>query len=285
VSATRFHIEESLRLCNRPQRDAQASRTAAGIRIYSLVVAAWALWWLGYPDQAAQRVEEALTRAQELAHPFTLTWALCRTGFVLQFYRAVPAIYERAEAALALGTAHGFRHLVAWGMLLRGWTLAAQGHGEAGITQMRQGLAAWQSTGAEMDIPHLLALLAEGYQMVGQTEQGLAILTEALAAAEAQEQRLYEAELYRLKGELLLAQAAAPCGVAEACLHHALRIACSQRAKSLELRAAISLARLWQHQGKRAEARQLRREVYGWFTEGFATADHQDAQAVLATLG
>jgi predicted ATPase len=138
--------------------------------------------------------------------------------------------------------------------------------------------------GAEMDRPHLLALLAEGYATVGQTEHGLAILTEALAAVEAHGQRFYEAELYCLKGVLHLAQSADQHAEAADYLHQALVIARHQQARSLELRAAISLSRLWQHQGKRVEAQQLLGDVYGWFTEGFETADLKDAKAVLDEL-
>jgi predicted ATPase len=268
----------------RQQDVSQTSRIIAGTRTYGLIVAGWALWWLGYPDQAAQRAEAALTYAQKLAHPVTLTWVLCQGAIIAQFRRAVPATYERAEAAIALGTARGFQHVVAWSTVLRGWALAMQGQGEAGITQMRQGLTDWQCTGAEMDRPHLLALLAEGYATIGQTEHGLAILTEALAAVEAYEQRFYEAELYRLKGVLLLAQSANQHAEAADCLHQALVIARRQQARSLELRAAMSLSRLWQQHGKRAEARQLLGDVHGWFTEGFETADLQDAKAVLAEL-
>ena len=284
VAGTRTHVEESLRLSGCQQDASRTSRIIAGTRAYGLIVAGWALWWLGYPDQAAQRADAALAHAQELVHPVTLTWVFCHGAIISQFRRAVPATYERAEAAIALGTAQGFQHVVAWSTVLLGWALAMQGQGEVGITQMRQGLTDWQRTGAEMDRPHLLALLAEGYATVGQTELGLAILTEALATAEAHEQRFYEAELYRLKGVLLLAQSADQHAEAADCWHQALVIARHQQARSLELRTAISLSRLWQQQGKHAEARELLAPIYGWFTEGFDTADLQEARALLEEL-
>src|SRR4029453_16499834 len=131
---------------------------------------------------------------------------------------------------------------------------------------------------------YYLAFLAEAHGKVGQAEEGLTVLAQALAAVHKTGERLYEAELYRLKGELLLSLSAENHAEAEGCLHQALAVARRQQAKSLELRAATSLSRLWQQQGKRAEAHQLLAEIYGWFTEGFDTADLQDAKSLLAEL-
>ena len=164
--------------------------------------------------------------------------------------------------------------------------LAAQGQGAAGTAQMRQGLAAHQATGSERQRPYYLALLGEAYGSRGQTAEGLSLLAEALATVDRTGERGWEAELYRLQGEILLAQAGVRQQVqeAEACLHQALDVSCRQQAKSWELRAAISLSRLWQQQGKRAEAYTLLAPIYGWFTEGFDTADLQEAQALLEEL-
>jgi predicted ATPase len=153
------------------------------------------------------------------------------------------------------------------------------------MAQVRQGLAAYRATGAEVAQSYWLALLAEAYMEGGHAEEGLKILAEALAAVRQHGERFYEAELCRLRGEPLLTGSAAQHAEAEACFHQALAIARHQQAKSLELRAAMSLSQLWQHQGKRAEARQLLGEVYGWFTEGFDTADLQEARALLEELG
>ena len=152
------------------------------------------------------------------------------------------------------------------------------------MAQMHQGLAALRATGAEMLRPYYLALLAEAYAQVGQPEAGLTVLAEALAVVDNTGERRWEAELYRLKGELLLARSAEQHAEAEACFHQALDIARRQQAKSLELRAAMSLSRLWQQQGKRAEARELLAPIYGWFTEGFDTADLREAKALLDAL-
>jgi predicted ATPase len=173
--------------------------------------------------------------------------------------------------------------MLAMGTILQGWALAKQGRRAEGIAQMRQGLTAYQGTAAEVSRPFFLSLLAETYSDEGEAEEGLSMLTEALATVHNVGQHFYEAELYRLKGELLR-QKAEMESEAEACFRQALDIAGHQQAKSLELRAAQSLSRLWQRQGKRAQARQLLAEVYGWFTEGFDTADLQEAKALLETL-
>jgi predicted ATPase len=176
------------------------------------------------------------------------------------------------------------------GTILRGWALAVQGQGEAGIAQLRQGLVAYRVTGAELRRPYYLALLAEAYGKGGEAEEGLKVLTKALAAVDKNGECMYEAELYRLKAELTLQQASVQrlaSGIqkeAEECFGKAIEIARRQQTKSLELRALMSLSRLWQQQGKKDEARQMLAEIYGWFTEGFDTADLKEAKALLEEL-
>jgi predicted ATPase len=242
------------------------------------------LWSLGYPDQALQRSHEALTLAQELVHPFSLAYAMCFAGMLCQLCRDVQAAQERATAAIALCTEQGFALYLARGIILQGWAMAAQGQDAAGLAQMCQGLSSYQATGAAVFQPYYLAFLAEAYGQVGQPGEGLTLLGEALAAVHTTGERFYEAELYRLKGELLLVHSAEDYGEAEACFQQALLVARCQQAKSSELRAAMSLARFWQHQGKRAAAYDLLAPVYGWFTEGFDTSDLQEAKALLAAL-
>jgi predicted ATPase len=169
-------------------------------------------------------------------------------------------------------------------MPLRGWALAESGHREEGRAQIQQGLAAYRATGATRVRPYQLGLLAETSAQLGHTTEGLAALAEALATLDQSGVRWWEAELYRLRGELLLQHAGAQPGEAEACFQQALTVARRQQAKSLELRAAMSLARLWQRQGQHAAARELLTPIYGWFTEGFDTADLQEAKALLAAL-
>jgi predicted ATPase len=213
-----------------------------------------------------------------------LAFALDGVAEICQFRRDGRLTQEQAEALMTLSTEQGFPFWLASATMLRGWALTEQGQGEEGITQIRQGLDAWRVMGERLYRPHFLALLAEAYGKVGQVEEGLGVLTETLAELETTGQRYCEAELYRVKGELRRRQAAGG-GEAEACFHQGLAVARRQQAKSLELRAAMSLARLWQQQGKRAEARELLAPIYGWFTEGFDTADLQEAKTLLEALG
>jgi predicted ATPase len=238
---------------------------------------------LGYPDQALS-IYEALTLAQELDHPFSLALALHFAALLHHFRREVQAAKERAEALITLSTEQGFPFLLAYGTILRGWALTAQGERAEGIAQIHQGLVVRRALGAEVHRPYFLALLAEAYGEVGQPEEGLTVLVEALALVESTGDRHWEAELHRCKGELLLMQQMQKVGEAEECFRQALDTARRQQAKSLELRAAMSLSRLWQQQGKQEEAHHLLADIYGWFTEGFDTPDLQEAKALLQEL-
>jgi predicted ATPase len=169
-------------------------------------------------------------------------------------------------------------------LLLRGWALAQQGQVKEGIEQMHQGLTAYRAIGSAANLPYFLALYAEAYGIIGHPEAGLALLAEALTFVDKTRERWYEPEIYRLKGVLLLQQSSDHHTEGQSCFQHALDVARFQQAKSLELRAAMSLSRLRQHQGKRVEAYDLLAPIYGWFTEGFDTADLQEAKALLAEL-
>jgi predicted ATPase len=198
--------------------------------------------------------------------------------------REAPAAQAQAEALLTLATAQGFSLYVGYGTWLRGWALAIQGQGEAGLAQMHQGLAAILATGQMLAQPCGLVLLAEATGHTGQVAEGLRLLAESLAALEVSGQGDLLAEAYRLKGEFLLRQALPDASQAEACFQQTLAVARHQQAKSWELRVALSLSRLWQRQDKRTEARELLAPIYGWFTEGFDTADLQEAKTLLAAL-
>jgi predicted ATPase len=261
---------------------------------------------LGYPDQALRRSRDALTLAQEQAHPFTLALTLGTVAVLQQLRREGEATLEHAKASLVLATEHGFPYLRTIGTVREGWGLTTVGRVEEGLGQMRQGLDALRATGTELLRPYHLALLAEAYGSCGQIEAGLRALEEAMVAADQHAERFYEAELHRLQGELLLrklvgmradlapseiqqrhiaGEAAgdqAPLQIeAEACFQRALDIARRQGAKSLELRAAMSRYRLWNQRGNGAEARQRLAEVYAWFTEGFETVDLREARGLL----
>jgi predicted ATPase len=257
-------------------------------QVMCLNFAALTLWHLGYPDQALKRSHEALLLARELSHLYSLAVALSFAAELHHHRREEQAVQERAGATITLSIEQGFPIWLGPGTILGGWALAERGHGEEGITQIRQGIATWRATGAEIWRPYWLSLLAEAYEKVGQAEEGLATLAEALTVVDKSGERFYEAELYRLKGELTL-QSSIPSleprvKEAEVCFLKAIEIARKQQAKSLELRAVMNLARLWQQQGKRQEARQVLAEIYGWFTEGFDTKDLQEAKGLLEEL-
>ena len=249
-----------------------------------LAYAGWTLWMLGYPDQALARVNAALTLAQHLEHPYTLARGLYWTALLHQLRREWQVVSERADTAITVATEHQVALVLAVGPIMRGWALAMQGQGAEGLTQLRQGLDAYRATGTEFQRPHFLSLLAEVHRSLRQPEAGLTALSEALTLVETTGERYYAAELHRLQGELLLQHAAPEVSHAETCFQQALDIARRQQAKSLELRAAISLSRLWHRQGKRDEARALLAPIYGWFTEGFDTPDLLEAKALLEEL-
>jgi predicted ATPase len=292
-TASQAHLAQGIALYDPQQHRAHAFRYGRDPGVVCRYYASVTLWYLGYPDQALQRSHEVLTLARELAHSFSLASALFFATWVHQFRQEWHLAQERAEATIDLGAEQGSAVLVAGGTILRGWALAqryaergaGQGQREEGMAQMQQGLAAWHATGAAVFRPYGLALLAEAYAQVRRCEEGLTLLAEAMALTNDREERRWEAELYRLKGEILLVHAATHHAEAETCFRQALAIARHQQAKSWELRAAMSLARLWQRQGKCQEAYDLLAPLYGWFTEGFDTADLQEAKALLAGLG
>jgi predicted ATPase len=284
MAPAREHLEQGMALYDPQQHRSHAFVYGQDPGVACQALAGWPIWVLGYPDQALQSINEALTLAQELAHPFSLTIALNIAAVVHQFRREAQAVQERAEATMTLSTEQGFPLWLAYGTILRGWALTAQGEGAEGIAQMRQGLVAHRATGAEVYRPYFLVLLAEAYGEVEQPEEGLTVLVEALAIVDNTGECNWEAELHRRKGELLLMQQGQKVGNAEECFQKALDVARRQQAKSLELRAAMSLSRLWQQQGKQEEAHQLLTEIYRWFTEGFDTPDLKDAKALLEEL-
>jgi predicted ATPase len=238
--------------------------------------------WLS--GSGAGEDHEALALAHELAHHFSLASAQAWAATFHMLCGDAHATQEQSEAAMALSTERGFLFRLAQGVVLRGWALVMQGQAEDGIAQLRQGMAAWRATGAEISWAFTLIKLAEAYGKAGQAGEGLTALAEALAVVNRTGERYFEAELHRLKGGLLLQQDAGSGDEAETCFHQALEMARCQQAKSLELRAAMSLSRLWQRQGKWDAARELLAPIYAWFTEGFDTADLQEAKALLNEL-
>jgi class 3 adenylate cyclase/tetratricopeptide (TPR) repeat protein len=281
-SAARAHLEHGLTLYNLPQHNTYDLLYEAEPWLGCLGALAVTLWFLGYPDQALQRSAEALALAYELSHPYSLARVLVGAAYLHWFCRDWVKLQERAEALRALAAAHGFAELYARGTYRYGLALVKQGQIAEGLTQFHDSintLKLMQSGGAQA---LRLTQLAELYGSAGRPEAGLEVLAAAMAADT--EERSDAAGRYSLKGELLLRLSCPDVHQAEGCFQQALTMARRQCAKMPELRAALGLSRLWQLQGKRAEARQLLAPVYGWFTEGFTTPDLQEAKALLDEL-
>jgi class 3 adenylate cyclase/predicted ATPase len=330
--AARAHLEQGIALYDPQQHRSHAFLYGQDPGVACRRHLANVLWQIGYPDQARKRDEEALTLARELAHPTTLAGALFSSSGRHLHLREGRVAQERAEEMITLVSAQGSSFMLASGTIEHGSSLVAQGKVEEGIRQMVQGIADWQRTGGGVARLWIFSMLAEAYGKVGQIDNGLAVLAEALTFVEKTEEHYHEPELYRLKGELTLrqwkvesqkSQVPSPQPLtpntraeveqeAEECFLKAIDVARRQQAKSLELRAVMSLARLWQRQAseqsakskaaragnteqesrnaqhvtraKLAEAHHMLAEIYGWFTEGFDTKDLQEAKALLAQL-
>ena len=278
----RAHLERATALYDPQKRRSPRALTDPGVSSRALL--AGALWMLGYPEQALQRSTEALRLAEAQAHPYILASTLVMAVYIHHLCRDVRTTHVQAEAVVTLATAQGFPFWLADATIFVGWAQAEQGRGAEGLAQLQQGLAARQAMGLQLAGPVYLTMLAEAYEHIGQPAAGLPVLAQALTRIEATRERWWAAEVHRLRGALLLASSAENHTEAETCFHQALTVARHQQAKSWELRTAVSLARLWQQQGKRQEAHDLLGPVYHWFTEGFDTADLQEAKALLAEL-
>jgi len=278
------HFEEGLARYTPAQQNLPLFRAGQDLGIACRLFTAWTLWLLGYPDQARAHARNALPLATDLNHPFTDAFALATASIIWQFCREKQDVYDHTEAAVALSHEQGFPFWSALGTVVRGWALTALGQREEGLRQLRQGFADYRASGAEVFAPYFLALLAEGGAALNQVKEALDSLHAGVEMIERMGQHWCEAELHRLKGQLLLQQSPDNSEEAESCFQKAISIAQSQSAKSWELRAATSLAKLWQYQGKRDEARELLGDVYSFFTKGFDTADLTDAKALLDEL-
>ncbi|MFQ5932161.1 MAG: hypothetical protein ACE5MM_07120, partial [Nitrospiraceae bacterium] len=282
LPAGQVAFEQGIALDADPLHRMTASRaTATDPGMMNRIFVSWALWARGYPDRALSQAHEALTLAQELSQPFMMSHTLVWIAWLHQYCRKTRETREQAEATMALASQHGYKPQWGWGMALCGWAAAEPAEG---LTKMRQGLDAVLTSGSNIWRPHLLALHGEVHAAAGRPDAGLRLLDEALELVEKTGERFHEAELYRLKGELLLRQMAPDEHQAETCFQRALDIARRQQAKSWELRATVSLSRLWQKQRKRDKARQMLAEIYGWFTEGCDTGDLKETKALLEEL-
>jgi predicted ATPase len=287
LDAARAHLEHGVTLYDPDQHHAHVFLYGQDPKVAYLSQTAVLLCLLGYPDQAVRRLDDAVSLAHAVSHPFSLVGALFCASLVHQLRGDAPKAQERAEAVVTLATEQGFPFFLSQATILRGWALAEQGSPDEGIAMMRQGLDAYQATGAAFVRPHYLALLAEASGKAGLVDVGLIVLDEALDMVREDGEERWKAELSRLKGELLLqATSHAPpdlavAAEAEACFRRAVHIARQQQAKLLELQAVLSMSRLRQQQGVPETARAALSAVYGWFTEGFETAHLREASALL----
>jgi predicted ATPase len=291
LAAAQAHLAQGITLyvARRPRVQGFTVGQDAGTACF--VFMARTLWLLGYPEQAMQQAQKALSLSQALGYPSSLAFTLEQVALIHLLRREWLAVQECAQAISTIGTAQGFRLWQARATVYVGRALVAQGQIAPGLSQMQQGLAVIQATKEMSGRAIILSLLAEAYALDGQVEAGLALLAEALDIVHSRGLRFWEAEVYRLRGTLLLAQGSPghtttdkQAEEASTCFQQALALARQQQARAWELRAATSLARLW-WQGRRVEAQQILREVYGWFSEGFETGDMQEARALLGDLG
>jgi predicted ATPase len=283
VSASE-HLEQGAALYEPNKHHSCISLFATDLGVFCSAWGAHPLWHIGYPDRALARSSEAVSLAEKLAHPYSIALALDYSAISHQFRREAEAAHQRAEAAITVCKEYNFAYYLGWAMIIKGWAVADQGDCEEGTAEIQRGLDTLRITGAKRSLPYYLSLLAEVYGKSGQVEAGLRIISEAFVEAQNIEERWWEAELFRLKGTLLLQQSKSDAKQAKASFHKALDVARRQHSISLELRAASSLYRLGRQQGKQNDANKLLVEVYNRFTEGFDTPDLMEAKALLEEL-
>jgi predicted ATPase/class 3 adenylate cyclase len=281
VTIARKYLERSLALYDSEQHRSLAFLFAQDPRVAGLSVLSWALFALGYPEQAQARSREALADARALSHRNTLGYALLYGCILSQLLGDRQEAQDRADSLITLARAQGSPHFLGAGTIVRGWTLGETGELQAAITQVQEGFASWQMTGAKFLVPFFLSLLARVETQAGGAKLGLDLLTNALDRVRETGERWFEAELHRLTGELMLQLPAFDRAEVEARLRHAAELARGQSADLWELRAATSLARLWIAQNRCGDAYDLLAPLCGRFTEGFATSDVQSAQRIL----
>jgi DNA-binding SARP family transcriptional activator/predicted ATPase len=279
----REHLEEAIDGYDPRRHLAHVSLYGQDPKAVCLSRLALVLWHLGYPDRAEQMCQRALSFAGQLSHPFSLAYVHAFAAWLNNDCRNLQATQEYAANTVSLSRAQGLEWWQAIGTILGGWILSERDEPMKGIVQIQQGIAEYRATKQDLYLPYSLALLAQAYAKVGKIEQGLKALAEALRFTKTNGMHFWEAEIYGLQGELLLAKGAPEDGV-ELCFHQALEVAQRQQAKILELRAAMRLSRLWQKQGKQAEAHRLLAGIYNWFSEGFDTPDLVEAKALLDSL-
>jgi predicted ATPase len=285
----REHLDRALALYDHDRHGSHTFTYGEDPAISARSCLAEVLWLLGHVDQSLTISEENVaTIRSAVDHPYTAAFGLDLAAFLRQYRGDAPGVRSLADEALAISETHGLALIGAMARVLRGWARAREGDPDEGMAEMRRGFAAQLATGAELLRPWWLSLIAEACERTGAVRQGLEFLDEAERAMEQSHERYWEAEIHRLRGHLLLATPAIDPGVTrspEDCFRHALHVARRQAARSLELRAVVSLSRLWHSEGRDSEARELLAPAYQWFSEGLDTPDLRDAAALAAELG
>jgi predicted ATPase len=278
----RAHFDQCHGLGDQAHRTAVTPLTTADPYVASMAHLAWTLQSLGYLHQARLQLNGALSEADRLDHAYTRVMVLSFACWMEWIARSPESVRRLSEESIALAIEHDFPLWLAWGNAYRGWSLTALGQTQDGIALIKRGLAAVRATGTVIMTPYWLMLLADAYRMIGKPDDGLNCLTEAAVILETVEERFEEAELHRLRGELL--NRVGDRVAAEASYQQAIAIARRQAAKVWELRAATSIARLWINEGKHLDARDLLGPVYDWFIEGDEISDLDEAKILLNSL-
>jgi predicted ATPase len=279
----RIYLEQAIKLYD-PSRHRSSQIVSINSGVFSWAFLGHVLWYPGYPDQALKAIRTAVTHADEISQPYSVALARTFASWLHQYRVESQLCRTLAETNIALSTEQGFAFTLAQETVLRGWALAEQGEASEGIAKIREGITAYRATGAELEAPYWLSLLAGACTKADRLEEGEVAVIEALSQVNESGARFCEAELHRVNGDLILARDGRDSKTAEGCYKQALKTAREQSAKSLELRATTSLARLLVSQGRRDEARAMLAAIYHWFTEGFDTADLKDAKALLDEL-
>ncbi len=281
LQTARTHLEDGIAIYDPRKHQSHALQYGQDPGAFCLSYAAWALWFLGYPDQALQRIDEALAIARRIAHPYSRVFVLMFATRIHQCRRDHVTLEKVSREMITVAKEQGFAYYVAQGAIQRGCALTQLGNVGEGIALLHEGLSALRSTGTELGRPGSLLRLSEGYANAGLTEEAQSVLSEAMELVQQKGARIWDAEMQRLKGVYLLAVSESNQAEAEQCMMHALEIARRQQAKSLELRAAMSISRLRISEGREADARKLLSDVYAWFEEGHNTPDLEEAKAIL----
>src|ERR1700730_14981826 len=284
IAEGREHLDQAIALYDPAEHRPLATRFSVDTGVTILSYRSRALWLLGYPEAALRDADDALKKAREMGQAATLMWALNHTAipYTLSGNRAAAATH--AQEVVALAEEKGSRFWKAAGMANQGSLLALTGRASDATEMLNSAITAWRTTGATIWMPLYLPHLARAHAELGQFEEAWRCIGEAMTAAETTKEKWCEAEIHRTAGEIVLMSPDPDAAKAQAHFERAIAMARAQKAKSWELRAATSMARLWRDHGKRQQARDLLAPVYGWFTQGFDTADLKEAKALLDEL-